>query len=124
MGQIWSKAPPSYRESYGAAEEMVADGRIIEAYQFYNDPETQIMAVNNDFRAAIGDDQAERYGRIYNSWYQVRNLRMVSNIVAATANEPGARVLSVVGASHKVYFEALLDMMHDIEVVSTDTILK
>lgn len=48
---------------------------------------------------------------------------MVSHIVAAGATQPSGRVLSVVGSSHKPYFESYLDLMHDIALVSTDTIL-
>ena len=48
---------------------------------------------------------------------------MVSMIVTAAIDEPGGKVLSIVGASHKPYFEAYLNQMHDIEVVSTDKIL-
>ena len=36
----------------------------------------------------------------------------------------GRQSAFIVGASHKPYFEAYLDQMHDVEVVSTDEILK
>lgn len=124
MGEIWSSGPSALREAYGDAVKQITEGEILAAYQFFNDPKTQRLSIDGDFRRAIADDQVEQYGRIYNSWYQVRNLRMVSSVVAATANQPGARVLALVGASHKAYFEALLNMMHDIEIVSTDTVLK
>ena len=44
--------------------------------------------------------------------------------MSAASTEPGGRVLSIVGASHKPYFEAYLDQMHDVEVVKTDELLK
>ena len=123
MGEIWSSGDPAQNQPYELAAANIVEGEVLSAYRFYNDPATQRAAIDNDFRKAMNDGEGEQYGRAYNSWYQVRNLRMVSNIVAAGANAPGGRVLSVVGASHKPYFEAYLDLMHDIELVGTDTIL-
>ncbi|QTD56507.1 DUF5694 domain-containing protein [Parasphingorhabdus cellanae] len=123
MREIWDTNDPSSKDGYVQAENDIVAGDILAAYRFYNSPETQRQAINNDFRKAMNDSEGAQFGRAYNSWYQVRNLRMVSNVVAAGATVPGGRVLSVVGASHKPYFEAYLDMMHDIELISTDTIL-
>lgn len=123
MREIWDSGDPARKDPYDRAAADIVEGNVLAAYRFYNDAKTQRAAVNNDFRKAMNDGEGEQYGRAYNSWYQVRNLRMVSHIVAAGATAPGGRVLSVVGASHKPYFEAYLDLMHDIELVSTDTIL-
>ena len=49
---------------------------------------------------------------------------MVANIRATFVNQPGARVLNIVGASHKGYFEAYLDMMHDVKLVDAEAVLK
>ncbi|WP_115365662.1 DUF5694 domain-containing protein [Alteripontixanthobacter maritimus] len=123
MGAIWATNDPASKEGYVQSGKDIAAGNIFAAYRFYNSPETQRAAIDNDFRKAMNDSEGTQYGRAYNSWYQVRNLRMVSHIVAAGATKPGGRVLSVVGASHKPYFESYLDLMHDIELISTDTIL-
>ena len=66
----------------------------------------------------------QNYGRRYVGWWETRNLRMVANIRAAMATRPGARTLSIVGASHKGYFEAYLDKMHDVRLVDAEAILK
>ena len=71
----------------------------------------------------MNDAQPEQFGRRYTLGWQARNLHMVSLIMVAATNKPGGRVLSIVGASHKPYFEVYLDQMHDIEIVNTDTIL-
>ena len=41
----------------------------------------------------------------------------------AAGNRPGARVLVLVGASHKAYFDAYLEPMQDVELVSVDAVL-
>jgi hypothetical protein len=66
----------------------------------------------------------EQYGRVYLAWWETRNLRMVSNIRAAFGNHPGARVLNVVGSSHKPYYDAYLAMMSDVTLVDAEDILK
>ena len=48
---------------------------------------------------------------------------MVANIRATSGNHPGARVLVIVGASHKAYFDAYLDMMHEVKLVDPATVL-
>lgn len=124
MAEIWATGDATRIQKYDAARAAIAKGCVIEALRFYNAPGTQSLMIDNDFRLAMNDDEGKQFGRIYNAWYQTRNLRMASNIVAAGADQPGSKILSVVGASHKAYFEALLDTMHDIELVDTRTVLQ
>ena len=64
------------------------------------------------------------YGRQYVAWWETRNLRMVANIRASFGNKPGARVLSIVGTSHKPYYEAYLGMMHEVKLVDPLSFIK
>jgi predicted esterase YcpF (UPF0227 family) len=36
---------------------------------------------------------------------------------------PGTRMLALVGASHKGYYEAYLNQMHDVQLVDTNSVL-
>lgn len=94
-------------------------GDMLAAYRFYNSPETQHDTIAFDFGAALKHRSAQHDGRQYVAWWETRNLRMVANIRAAIGNQPGAKVLSIVGASHKAYFDAYLGLMHDIDVMDT-----
>ena len=49
---------------------------------------------------------------------------MVANLRAAFREHPGTRVLAVVGASHKPWFDALLGMMQGVEVVDAARVLR
>lgn len=62
-------------------------------------------------------------GRGYVTYWEVRNLRMASNIREAMM-PPGGRMLVVVGASHKFYLEAYLNQMHDVRIVDSDQVLR
>ena len=96
-------------------------GGALAMYRAYNAPATVRMAYDGDFGAALN---AGGYARQYGGWWETRNLRMVANIRDALAHAPGARTLAVVGASHKGYYEAYLNQMHDVRLVDAEAVLK
>ena len=67
---------------------------------------------------ALSDKAAAAYDRQYAAWWDVRNLRMADNIRAAMAEHPGARVLNIVGASHRPWYDGWMRQMSDVEVVA------
>ena len=105
-------------------ESRLDSAGVLDLYRAYNSPATMRIAFDSDFGAALADVTPQNYGRRYVGWWETRNLRMVANIRAAMATRPGARALSIVGASHKGYFEAYLDKMHDVRLVDAEAILK
>lgn len=52
------------------------------------------------------------------------NLRMVANIRDVLAHHPGSRLLVIVGASHKGYFDAYLNQMHDVRLADASLVLR
>jgi hypothetical protein len=97
---------------------------MLSYYRFTNRPATLRAYVTLDYRRAMNTPSPASYGRVYNAWWDTRNLRMVSNIRAAFGNQPGARVLNVVGASHKAYYDAYLDMMADVKLIDAEAVLQ
>jgi hypothetical protein len=123
--KIWSAPNSPAMATYDAAEKNALDsGDMLSFYRLLNAPATQRLFVTFDFGAALKQETAELYGRQYVAWYETRNLRMVANIRAAFGNRPGARVLNIVGASHKAYYDAYLDMMHEVKLVDAEEVLK
>jgi Family of unknown function (DUF5694) len=100
-----------------------ADG-LLAAFRFLNLPETQRAFLELDYKDSLAAQTPQLFGRQYVSWYETRNLRMVANIRSAFGNSPGARVLNIVGASHKAYYEAYLAQMSEVELVDMGEILK
>jgi hypothetical protein len=121
----WKIAP-----SKAVAQEQAMETRLktaadlLELYRFLNQPDTQRRNIKADMGAALGQQTDGLYGRRYVAAWEVRNLRMVSNIRAAVAARPGARVLNIVGATHKAYYDAYLNMMHDVQLVDAEAVLK
>lgn len=98
-------------------------GGVLALYRAYNSPRAQEWAFQSDFGAAMNEPSTERFGRGYLGYWEVRNLRMVSNIRDVLGRQPGTRLLAIVGASHKGYYEAYLNQMHDVRLVDTVSIL-
>lgn len=123
--KIWSVIDSPSMAAYKEAEKkMIENGDMVAFYRLLNQPETLRMFIDSDFGASLKQKSPEHYGRQYVAWYETRNLRMVANIRAAFGNTPGARVLNIVGTSHKAYYDAYLDMMHEVELVDAEAILE
>jgi hypothetical protein len=127
--KIWSsKKPKEYDDAIAAFEQSQKGANngegMLQFYRVLNSPTTQTAFISIDFGEALKQDSPELYGRQYVAWNETRNLRMVANIRAAFGNRPGVRVLNIVGASHKAYYDAYLDMMHEVQLVDAEAILK
>ena len=121
---VWSAPHGPAMDAILKRMEALSDGtHFLELYRLMNQPETQLAFVSADFGAALRTQTPALDGRQYVAWYETRNLRMVANIRAAFGNRPGARVLNIVGASHKAYYDAYLDMMSDVTVVDAEAVL-
>ena len=124
LNELWPQEDDPCRVRYAATDAKFTGDDILDGYRFVNTQDYGLKQMDCDWKRTMNDAEPEQYGRRYTLGWQARNLRMVSMIITAATNEPGGKVLSIVGASHKPYFEAYLDQMHDIEVVSTDEVLR
>ena len=97
---------------------------VLNLYRAYNSADAQMMAFKGDFGANLVEPSPEGFGRQYLGYWETRNLRMVANIRDVLGQHPGARLLAIVGASHKGYYEAYLNQMHDVRLVSAEAVLR
>ncbi len=97
---------------------------MLDVYRHYNAPEDAQLAYRGDFGAALMEPSVQAYGRKYLGYWETRNLRMVANIRDVLARTPGVRMLAIVGASHKGYYEAYLNQMHDVVLVDAGELLR
>lgn len=118
---VWGKAAPEGRALYEETLGLLGSPEgVLAAYRVLNSRRSQELTIAGDFGAAAAYSEVTRP---YVAWWQARGLRMAANVVEAAGNHPGAKVLIVVGASHKAYFDAYLDQMHDIELVDVEQVL-
>jgi hypothetical protein len=121
---IWKNDAVSERRSLdeGWNKRLAAGGDVLGWYRWMNSPQLGRLAVTGDFGAAAGANVPGNSGRKYLAYWETRNLRMVANIREAVG--PGTRLLAIVGASHKSYYERYLGVSSDIEIADIDQILK
>lgn len=105
------------------ADLSTPDG-VLNLYRSYNSAEAQMMAYKGDFGAALAEPSPEGFGRRYVGYWETRNLRMVGNIRDVLGRYPGMRLLAIVGASHKGYYEAYLNQMHGVRLIDARTVLR
>lgn len=115
---------PAMLAYQAASDQALKQNNFLAYYRVLNRPETQLAFIDLDFGGALKLPGPQRFGRQYVAWYETRNLRMVANIRAAFGNRPGARVLNIVGASHKGYYDAYLNMMSDVQIVDAEKVLR
>lgn len=115
---------PVARARLAQDKALAEDGNMLAYYRQLNDPAYLRQAVQSDFGAALHEPSPRHYGRLYIAGWETRNLRMVANIYAAFSARPGARVLSIVGVSHKPWFDSLLGQMQGVDIVDAQQVLK
>jgi len=96
--------------------------QVVDMYRAHNQSSNAGLIFNADFGAALEEPSPQHFGRDYVASWETRNLRMASNI-RETMSPAGIRILVIVGTAHKAYLENYLNQMHDVRVVSTDSVL-
>lgn len=98
------------------AERRPASGEdIIEWFLFLNSPEYGRLDADGQWGSFLRADR-DGHGRQRVALWEARNLRMVANVRELISREPGGRVLIIVGAAHKPWMDAYLDLLNDVEV--------
>lgn len=126
LQKIWTSEPdsPSRMEGKRLESSLRTGADVIALYRHLNDPTTQRESIASDMGRAARDPSPEKYGRQYLSWWENRNLRMAANVRSAFRERPDARVLTIVGATHKGYMDAYLAMMQDVRLIDALQVLK
>ncbi|RVT92407.1 DUF5694 domain-containing protein [Sphingomonas crocodyli] len=124
LRKLWSAPNPFLKDYLAKKGAVKTPDQMLAFYRYMNDPKTNKGAVTGDMGGALKEATPPYYGRQYVGWWDVRNLRMIANIRSAFADRPGARVLSIVGATHKLYFDAYLRHMAGVDLVDTRKALR
>lgn len=120
----WNAASATAMPIRRREEALRKSGDMLALYRYINSPDYLSTEIKIDFGAALKDKSPQHYGQRYVAGWETRNLRMVSNVRAAFRDEPGARVLSIVGASHKPWFDTFLGEMQGVDVIDAENVLQ
>jgi hypothetical protein len=122
----WNEKPaPPVRAQEEKLEKNLRSGAdVIALYRLLNAPATQRETIASDMGRNVAYPSPNLYGRQYVAWWETRNLRIAANIRSTLQKDPQARVLSIIGATHKGYLDAYLNMMQDVRLVDAEQFLK
>ena len=120
----WATAEAAMRPLREREAALAASGDALGLYRHLNDPGVLRTTIAGDFDAAGREPSPQRYGRIYVAGWETRNLRIAANVATALRERPGARVLVIIGASHKPWLDRLLGGMRDVEIVDAERVLR
>jgi len=128
FGQAIQQAWDAGRAELNAAEKQdkaLSQGRdLLPLYRYINEPDYLRILADVNAGAAMRADSPQHYSQMWVAGWETRNLRMVANIRAAFREQPGARVLSIVGASHKPWFDSWLGQLQGVEIVDVQQVLR
>ncbi len=116
------RAPLDAREKQITALKQASD--LLPLYRAVNDPAYQQATADVNVKATMQARSKEGYPQMWVAGWEIRNLRMVANIRETFRERPGARVLSIVGASHKPWFDHWLGQMQGVDIVDATAVLK
>lgn len=119
----WDSAPPECAALRERDRQLRQATDLLPLYRHTNSAGYQHMPMRCDFSRALAEDSPQRFGRQYVAGWDLRNLRLVANIGSTFRERPGVRVLSIVGASHKAWFDRLLGQLQGVEVVDAEAFL-
>jgi len=119
----WNSAPAECGALREREKVLRAASDLLPLYRLTNSRDYQRMPAACDFGMALKETSPQRFGRQYVAGWDLRNLRMVANIGATFRERPGARVLSIVGASHKPWFDRWLAQLQGVDVVDAEQVL-
>lgn len=122
---FWGTSKSAIVDDFDRREAALKTGDdVLAFYRLTNTPAVQVEFIAIDYIRAMNTPSPQNFGRVYAAWNETRNLRMVANIRAVFGTRPGARVLNVVGASHKAYYDAYLGMMSDVQLIDAAAVLR
>jgi hypothetical protein len=119
----WDSEKARSQPSGDHQKDLLAHNRMLALYRYLNQPDVSQLLIETDMGAALHDGKPPYYGRMYVTGWEARNLRMASNILVTFREHPGARVLVIVGATHKPWLDRILGQMPDVEIVDAEKIL-
>ena len=105
-------------------DELARASDLIPMYRLLNEPGSLQVRADVNVRAALRAKSPEGYPQMWVAGWEIRNLRMVANIRETFRERPGARVLSIVGASHKPWFDNWLGQLQGVDIVDVEALLK
>jgi hypothetical protein len=123
LQKAWDSQKPRTAPLFEREDALAKANDMLALYRLMNRAENLRLVVDTDIGASMRDTAPDRPAQWYVAGWETRNLRMVANIRATFRERPGARVLSIVGRTHKPWFDDLLGQMQGVDIVDAEKVL-
>ena len=120
----WKAGGADYEPLHKKVEELQIKSDLLPLYRYVNQPGFLQVSAATNVVPAMASTSPQRYPQMWVGGWEVRNLRMVANIRETFRERPGARVLSIVGATHKPWFDSFLGQLQGVSIVDVAAVLK
>ncbi len=122
--QAWKTGRAELDQAEAQEQKLSKSSDLLPLYRLINSPDNLRIRADVNVAAALQAKSPQHYPQIWVAGWEIRNLRMVSNILQTFRERPGARVLSIVGSSHKPWFDHWLGQMQGVDIVDAVQVLK
>jgi hypothetical protein len=119
---VWAAGSAKLNEIQKREDVLAAAPDLLPLYRSVNDPANLRLLAEVNVSVSLRSKSSA--GQLFVGGWEVRNLRMVANVRETFRERPGARVLSIVGSSHKPWFDAWLGQLQGVDIVDVEAILK
>jgi len=120
----WDSTKAEHAGVYEKQDALARGGDMLALYRYVNGPASMETAAKSNIHGPMRFESSTGYPQAWVAGWEIRNLRMVANIRETFRERPGARVLTVVGASHKPWFDAWLGQLQGVEIVDAQAVLE
>jgi hypothetical protein len=97
---------------------------LLPLYRHINSEKFQTLTADAEVRSTMRSKSSKGYPQMWVAGWEIRNLRMIANIRETFRERQGARVLSIVGSSHKSWYDSWLGQLQGVDIVDALHILK
>jgi len=120
----WKNNSAQAKRDEAQAQALKHASDLLPLYRVLNQPDTLRRQAESNVNPAMRHPSPQRYPQWWVAGWEIRNLRMVANIRETFRERPGARVLSIVGASHKPWFDHWLGQLQGVSIVDAIKLLE
>ncbi|MGS1077835.1 DUF5694 domain-containing protein [Pseudoxanthomonas beigongshangi] len=120
----WKTDRTRLEQAIAEQDRLMQAPDLLPLYRYINQPEVSWIYAENNLRGPLRAQSPQHYPQIWVNGWEIRNLRMVANILETVRDRPGLRVLNIVGASHKPWFDQWLGQVPGVSIVDAQEVLK
>lgn len=120
----WAAGGAANRQREAQQDALKGAPDLLPLYRQINDPEALRIRADANAGAAMRGKSPQGYPQMWVAGWEIRNLRMVANIRETFRERPGARVLALVGSTHKPWFDAWLGQLQGVDMVDVQQVLQ